>query len=176
MAPLGQRYENRVRKNQSFSYFHWYYNWNQTVTYESSREVKMTLRDSNENVKKKNNRFRLTKQQLRTCIKLFCTFLCRQARLWRELPNFTFHRQREHATTNFSFHPQLCLTQIGPTCAEGYHLVDLRSSTLICGIILLKVRDCGWNPLMWLLNSETSFKRGISLLRGLHCPVLENAW
>ena len=123
--------KTKLEKIQSFSYFHWYYNWNQTVTYESSREVKMTLRDSNENVKKKNNRFRLTKQQLKTCTKLFCTFLCRQARLWRELPNFTFHRQCEHATTNFSFHPQLSLTQIGPTCAEGYHLVDVWQASLL---------------------------------------------
>ena len=120
--------KTKLEKIQSFSYFHWYYNWNQTVTYESSREVKMTLRDSNENVK--NNRFRLTKQLLRTCTKLFCTFLCRRSPLWRELPNFTFHRQREHATTNFSFHPQLSLTQIGPTCAEGYHLVDVWQASL----------------------------------------------
>ena len=80
---------------------------------------KMSLRRQ-QRKRQKSNRFRLAKHQLSTCTKLFCTFLCRQARLWRELPNFTFHRQCEHTTTNFSFYPQLSLTQIGFVCASQH--------------------------------------------------------
>ena len=120
MAPLGQKYWNKVRKNPHFQLFSLiYYIWNQTVPYESNREVKMSLRWQ-QRKRQKSDRFRLAKRQLRTCTKFFCPFLCRQARLWHELPNFTFHRQREHATTHFSFHPQLSLTQIGFVCASQY--------------------------------------------------------
>ena len=101
MTPLRQKYGNTVRKNPHFQLFR-----HQTVPYESSREVKMSLRQQKRK-RQKVNRFRLAKQQLRTCTKLFWT-------------NFTFHRQREHATTNFSFHPQLSLTQIAFVCASQH--------------------------------------------------------
>ena len=52
--------------------------------------------------RKKSNRFRSAKQQLRTCITLFVHFFAVTSRLRRELPNFAFYRQREHTTTNFS--------------------------------------------------------------------------
>ena len=46
------------------------------------------------------------KQQLCTCITHFL-YTSLPARLRRQLPNFTYHRQREHTTTNFSFSPTL---------------------------------------------------------------------
>ena len=57
--------------------------------------------------RQKSNRFRLAKQQLRTCTALFVHFSAVNARLRPELPYFTFHRQREHTVTNFSFSPKL---------------------------------------------------------------------
>ena len=48
------------------------------------RELKIRRR-RRQRKRQKRNRFRLEKQQLRTCITLFCTFLCRVvARLLRE--------------------------------------------------------------------------------------------
>ena len=92
---------------------------------------KMSLRRQ-QRKRQKSNRFRLAKHQLSTCTKLFCTFLCRQARLWRELPNFTFHRQCEHTTTNFSFYPQLSLTQIGFVCASQHARASMRRRLSPC--------------------------------------------
>ena len=48
--------------------------------------------DGNENGKK---------QQLCTCITLFCTFLSRRCRCNVKVPNFTFCRGREHKATTF---------------------------------------------------------------------------
>ena len=110
--------KTKLEKNPHFQLFSLIYcNWNQTVPYESNREEDVTTATA---TKRQKSNFRLAKQQLRTCTKFFCPFLCRQARLWRELPNFTFHRRREHATTNFSFHSQLSLTQIGFVCASQH--------------------------------------------------------
>ena len=53
--------------------------------------------------RQKSNRFRLAKQQLARATRFFVYFFAVTARLRRELPNFTFYRQREHTTTNFSF-------------------------------------------------------------------------
>ena len=53
--------------------------------------------------RQKPNRFRLAKQQLARSTRFFVYFFAVTARLRRELPNFTFYRQREHTTTNFSF-------------------------------------------------------------------------
>ena len=70
-----------------------------------NRELKMSLRRRRlrrQRERQKSNRFRLAKQQLCTRITLFVYFFAVTVRLRRELPNFTFYRQREHTTTNFS--------------------------------------------------------------------------
>ena len=56
-------------------------------------------------IRRRRQRFRLQKQQLCTCITLFCTFLCRVvARLYNvKEPNFTFFRGRELRRQQLSF-------------------------------------------------------------------------
>ena len=49
-------------------------------------------------------RFRLAKQQLRTCITLFCTFFLLSLHDYNvKVPYFTFCRGREHKTTTLFF-------------------------------------------------------------------------
>ena len=50
--------------------------------------------DGNENVKKKKNVLQ-AKQQLCTCIKLFCTFLCPFLHDYDVLPNLAFYGGRK---------------------------------------------------------------------------------
>ena len=59
--------------------------------------------DVNKNVTKATGLIRLAKQQLCTCITLFCTFFqfAVTARLRRETAYFTFFEGREHRTTAF---------------------------------------------------------------------------
>ena len=54
--------------------------------------------DGNENVKKQ-----LVKIRTTTLQRFFVHFFAVTARLRRDLPNFTFYRQREHTTTNLSY-------------------------------------------------------------------------
>ena len=50
------------------------------------------------------NRFRLAKQQLCTCITVFCNFHCRRCTTYDvKLPNLTFYGGREHKTAIFFF-------------------------------------------------------------------------
>ena len=51
----------------------------------------------------KRNWFRLAKQQLCTCITLFCTFLCRHFDYDLKMPIFTFCGGREGKSTTFFF-------------------------------------------------------------------------
>ena len=80
MAPLRQKYGNKVRKKSTFSVI-----FTDTITEIKRYHTKVIGRsrchygDSNE--RQKSIRFRLAKQQLRTCTKFFCTFPCRQAQL-----------------------------------------------------------------------------------------------
>ena len=50
----------------------------------------------------------MAKQQLCTCVTLFCTFLCRRCTTttWKR-PNFTFRRGRQHKTTTYFSFPEL---------------------------------------------------------------------
>ena len=51
----------------------------------------------------KRNWFRLAKQQLCTCITLFCTFFCLHFEYDVKMPIFTFRGGRERKTTTFFF-------------------------------------------------------------------------
>ena len=65
-----------------------------------------TLRNVDANVNeigKKSNRFRLAKQQLCTCITLFCSFLCCHCTKDLKMPYFTFCGGREYKKTTFFF-------------------------------------------------------------------------
>ena len=60
--------------------------------------------DANVNeIGKKSNRFRLAKQQLCTCITLFCSFLCCHCTKDLKMPYFTFCGGRECKKTTFFF-------------------------------------------------------------------------
>ena len=65
-------------------------------------ELKQIKDDDEVNKKGKNNRFRLAKQQLCSCITLFCTFLCRSCTTttWKCLLS-RFVEDREHKKRKF---------------------------------------------------------------------------
>ena len=67
------------------------------------RELKQRRRRRQQE-RHKSNWFRLAKQQLYTCITLFCTFFqfVVTARLRRETAYFTLFEGREHRTTTFN--------------------------------------------------------------------------
>ena len=69
--------------------------------------VRSLISNDNGDVKlegQKSNRLRSVKQQLCTCITLFCTFLCRQCTTTtKKMPNFMFCGRREHQTTTLFF-------------------------------------------------------------------------
>ena len=67
------------------------------------RELKQRRR-RRQRERQKGNKFRLAKQQLCTCLTLFCTFLniyFLHFFLNVKMPNFTFCRGREQKTTTF---------------------------------------------------------------------------
>ena len=70
------------------------------------REVKQP-RGRRQQERQKSNRFRLTKQQLCTCITLFCTLLSRRCTTTMNydviMPNYPFCRGRKHQKTTFFF-------------------------------------------------------------------------
>ena len=82
----------------------WFRSWLRLLFIRFIREVKQHRRQREQ---QKSSRFRSAKQQLCTCITLFCTFLCRHYTtsydVKLQLPNFTFYGGREHITTNFFF-------------------------------------------------------------------------
>ena len=76
--------------------------------YKDIRELKQRrrrrrLRQRQQELQKR-NRFRLAKQQLCTCITVFCNFHCRRCTTYDvKLPNLTFYGGREHKTAIFFF-------------------------------------------------------------------------
>ena len=67
------------------------------------RELKQRWRRRHRE-RQKNNRSRLAKQQVCTCITLLCTFLCSRLHDYDvKMPNFTICWEREHKTTTFLF-------------------------------------------------------------------------
>ena len=65
------------------------------------------------------NRLRLSKQQLCTCSKIFCTFVCSDCTTttwWCELPtcNFMFYQPRVHVTTNLFSNLEIFLENSTP--------------------------------------------------------------
>ena len=129
--------KTKLEKNPHFQLFSLIYcNWNQTVPYESNREENVTTATATK--RQKSNRFRLAKQQLRTCTKFFCPFLCRQARLWRELPisrfiddvnmrgqislstpNYPLHKLDLYARANMRRRLSFCRCLAGITVTPG---------------------------------------------------------
>ena len=80
----------------------WYRPWLRLLFTRFIRELKQRRRQRE---RQKSIRFRLAKQQLCTCITLFCTFPYRHCTTSYDvrLPNFTFYGGQEHMTTNFFF-------------------------------------------------------------------------
>ena len=69
-------------------------NW-RTPSHGIRELIQRRRRRRRQRARQKTNRFRLEKQQLCTCIKLFCAFLCRRCTTtaWKR-PDFTFCRGR----------------------------------------------------------------------------------
>ena len=80
--------------------------------------------DGNKNIKK-NNGFLLAKQQLCTCITLFCTFLCPFLHDYNvNMPNFAFYGGRKQATTKFYFSFYTWIWFLGIQLPEGSPTFD----------------------------------------------------
>ena len=86
------------------------------------RDFRVQRRERQRECKKKN--VLQAKQQLCTCIKLFCTFLCPFLHDYDVLPNLAFYGGRKQATTKFNFSFCAWIWSVGIQLQEGSPTFD----------------------------------------------------